>query len=511
MKEKQCGCNENMSSPCGIVIFGASGDLTHRKLLPALFSLFKNKLLNPKFYILGVARTTMSNTEFRDKVYNIVMDSFSKVDETVVNKFVKHCYYLSGDYQELGLYNKINDILTRIEGEYKTGGNRLYYCATPPQVYKEIICLLKRSGLSCNKDECVPLNKVIVEKPFGYDLESAKELENRLSGSLQENQIYRIDHYLGKETVQNILMLRFANALFEPLWNSNYIDHIQITTSETIGVGHRASYFESAGILRDMFQNHMLQLLALVAMEPPTKFNVKQLRDEKNKLISSIKPFSEEDIEKNIVRGQYTTGIIDNLEVPPYRQESGVKSDSQTETFVALKLFIENWRWHGVPFYVRVGKRLKERLTEISIVFKKVPHSIFAPFSIDSLESNVLSLTVQPKEGIAFKFLTKKPGPKTCLMPAYLDFCYKDMIKTNLPEAYERLLLDCMNSDQTLFIRNDCMELSWELMMPILDYWNSSRTGCPLYSYTAGSWGPEEANNLIINDNRKWLLSKQDS
>ncbi|MEW5822245.1 MAG: glucose-6-phosphate dehydrogenase [Cyanobacteriota bacterium] len=507
MSRQNIFCTEVTSPPCGIIIFGASGDLTSRKLLPALFSLYNRKLLNENFFILGCSRTDYSSEEFKNKVYDTIKKSAKITSEDILNSFVDHCFYISGDYFGSNLYEKLSIKLNELENSFKTSHNRIFYCATPPNIYLEIICSLGKASLNKPFDNN-SWSRIIVEKPFGSDINTSMDLDRRLLSTLKEEQIYRIDLYLGKETVQNILMLRFANSIFEPLWNSNYIDHIQVLVSETIGIGHRAGYFEKAGLLRDMCQNHMLQLLTLIAMEPPAVYDANKVRDEKIKLLSSIRSFDQDNICNNFVRGQYVSGIVENQDVLAYRNEKNVNHDSNIETFTAFKLFIDNWRWRGVPFYFRVGKRLKQTLTGVAVVFKSVPHSMFDRDSSNAADKNILFLTVQPKEGISLKILAKYPGPKSCLTPVNLNFCYKDEFKIDLPEAYERLLLDCMHGDQTLFIRHDFMKLSWNLMSPVLNEWAKPDSKCPLYDYKAGSWGPEAANKLIENDGRKWLITK---
>jgi len=381
-------CVYERSGPCGIVIFGASGDLTHRKLIPALFSLYRKKLLSPDFFVLGCARTRMTDDDFRQKVRESISKSSEDNPAPDLDAFINRCVYHTGDYQKTSTYTSLSDRLKQLDKEYSTSGNHIFYLATPPSLYCPVSGQLGSVGLLQEPEDGSSYVHVVIEKPYGRDLTSAMALDRELHRIMAERQIYRIDHYLGKETVQNILMFRFANAVFEPIWNRRYIDHVQITVAESLGVEHRSGYFEQAGLLRDMFQNHMLQMLALVAMEPPVSFDANRMRDERVKLMRSIRPFPLDDIDQYIVRGQYAAGSVDGVEVPGYREEPGVASDSQVETYIAAKAFIDNWRWQGVPFYMRAGKRLKRKVSEIAIVFKRVPYSSYAAF-IDSIISGI--------------------------------------------------------------------------------------------------------------------------
>jgi glucose-6-phosphate 1-dehydrogenase len=495
---------ESKPGPCGFVIFGASGDLTRRKLTPALFSLFAKRLLPDGFFVLGCARTPMDDRAFRERIADALQTRSGKPRASDAEHFLKRCAYISGDYQDPRFYASLSQRLGQLDAEHRTEGSRIFYLATPPSLCRAVVGQLASSGLAAKPHEGLPGARVVVEKPFGQDLASAMALDADLHRVLTEQQIYRIDHYLGKETVQNILMFRFANAIFEPIWNRRYVDHVQITVAEALGVEHRARYFEQAGLFRDMFQNHMLELLALVAMEPPISFDADSVRDEKVKLLRSTRPFPLEDLDSWIVRGQYGPGRVGDAEVRGYRQENGVAPDSQVETFVAAKVLVDNWRWQGVPFYLRSGKRMARRLSEIAIVFKGVPHSMFAPLSADELSPNVLVLNVQPEEGIRLTFQAKHPGPKLCMTTLTMEFDYQKIFGSEPPDAYERLLLDCMLEDRTLFIRHDGMEAAWSLVTPVLQAWEKESTSGSLPMYAAGSWGPAEAEALLERDGRAW-------
>ncbi|MBN1676763.1 MAG: glucose-6-phosphate dehydrogenase [Kiritimatiellae bacterium] len=499
-------CVDTLPGRCGVVIFGASGDLTHRKLMPALFSLARRGLLPERFFVVGCARTRMSDTAFRDKVRQ-ALPATTPADRRLADRFLNACYYLPGNYDEPRTYRALSKRLTALHGRHKTGLNHFFYLAIPPALYGDVVAQLNRAGLVDQKSAGRPWRRVIVEKPIGRDLSSAMDLDRVLHQHLRENQIYRIDHYLGKETVQNILMFRFANLIFEPLWNQQYVDHVQITVAEAIGIEHRAGYFEQTGLLRDMFQNHMFQMLALVAMEPPASFDADRLRDEKTKLLRSIRPFPTDALDRHLVRGQYRQGRVDGQPVRGYRAEDGVHPQSRTETFVAAKILIDNWRWQGVPFYLRSGKRLPRRVSEIAIAFRRVPHSIFHPLAPQHLMPDTLVLNVQPEEGISLTIQAKCPGGKVCMMPLSMDFRYNQVFGGNPPEAYERLLLDCMLGDQTLFIRNDNVEVSWALLTPVLEAWEMAGrqpARGKLQGYRAGSWGPAAAHRLLARDGRKW-------
>ncbi|WED24973.1 glucose-6-phosphate dehydrogenase [Vibrio sp. JC009] len=476
-----------------IVIFGASGDLTHRKLIPAFYHLFENGLLPEDFAVLGVSRTEFSDQSFRDKMRKALIEN-EKVDESVVETFINHIYYQSLNTSDKAEYSVLKDRLEELKHLHHTKGNAVYYLSTPPSLYGVIPECLAAHGLNEEKDGW---KNLIVEKPFGYDLESAIELDKKIHASFEEHQIYRIDHYLGKETVQNLLVLRFSNAMFEPLWNHRYIDHVEITNSEFLGVEERGGYYDNSGALRDMFQNHLLQVLAMVAMEPPSVINANSMRDESVKVMQCFRPLSEEDLDKNLVLGQYTASHVRGESLPGYREENGVADDSRTETYVGLKMFIDNWRWNGVPFYVRTGKRLPTRVTEVVIHFKKTPHPVFGR----NAPENKLIIRIQPDEGILLGFGLKKPGAGFEAQEVSMDFHYQDLQESNMLTAYERLLLDCMKSDATLFARTDAVKACWEFVQPILDY----KDNCDhLYGYAAGTWGPKEADDLLNNDGRDW-------
>ncbi len=487
-------CVEMKPVPNLMVIFGASGDLTRRKLIPALFNLYRRELFHEASRIVGFSRTPMSDDGLRESIREFLPAAAPRE----VEKFLAKIYYVYGEYDSPESYRKLGTRLKDIEEKPSPELNRTFYLSTPAALYPMIVPRLAESGLTAENFEGKPWRHVILEKPFGYDTESAEELDRMLHQSLQERQIYRIDHYLGKETVQNILMLRFANIIFEPVWNNAYIDHVQITTAETVGVGSRAGYYDRAGQLRDMFQNHMLAMLSLVAMEVPVTLDADGMRDEQLKLIRSIQPISLAELDKYILRAQY----VEDDKLPGYRSEPGIRANSQTETYAAAKLFINNWRWRGVPFYLRSGKRLKRKVSEIAITFKHVPHSIFPQLTSSELEPDVLVLNVQPEEGMALSIQAKQPGPRLCMGKLTLKFNYADTFGGNIPEAYERLLLDSMLGDQTLFIRSDIIAASWRLFTPVLEAWQANAV--PLYTYKAGSEGPDEANRLFGKTGYFW-------
>ncbi len=482
--------------PCTMVIFGASGDLTSRKLVPALYNLARERRLPGGFSVIGFARRDWNNDSFRDLLREAVsINSRSgPVDAESWASFAQGIQYHRGSFDDPAAYSSLAERLATIDRERGTGGNRVFYLATPPEAYPIIVAQLGAHGLAHSSG----WTRIIIEKPFGHDLASAQALNAAVLAVFNEDQVYRIDHYLGKETVQNILIVRFANAIFEPIWNRSQIDHVQITVAETIGVEDRGGYYDTSGALRDMIQNHLMQLLCLVAMEPPSVYDADAVRDEKVKVLRAIRPIAVEDT----ARGQYGAGIVNGRPVRGYREEKGVASASQTETYVAIKLFIDNWRWAGVPFYLRSGKRLPRRVSEIAIQFKAAPTMIFADTPLNDLEPNVLAMKIQPDEGISLKFSSKVPGQPQ-IRPVTMDFRYGASFGVTSPEAYERLLLDCMLGDGTLFTRRDEVEASWSLLTPILQAWAAGPPQ-PFPNYEAGSWGPAGADELIGRDGRFW-------
>ena len=496
-------CIEKKSESCGVVIFGATGDLAKRKLIPALFSLHKDKLLPKDFFILGCARSDWTKESFRKKIDSDLGDAKEKKDKSLRKQFLDKIYYERGDFSKPEAFFKMSETLKTLHRKYETKENAFFYLAVRPEIYSDIIKALKDTKNICPSSCRDGWTRVIIEKPFGSDLKSSENLSKEISSALDENQIYRMDHYLGKETVQNIFMFRFANTIFEPVWNSHYIDNVQITVAEDLGVEGRADYYEKAGALRDIFQNHMFQLLAMVAMEPPIQFNDKCYRDEKVKLVKAVRPIPEKKLNEFIIRGQYTKETRGKKKIKGYKEEAGVSPDSETETFVAMKLFIDNLRWAGVPFYLRTGKRMAKKTTTIAIQFKKITHSMFPGISPDMFSENVLIFRIQPDEGISLHFEAKHPGPKMCMATLGLEVNYKDVFGKDPTDAYERLLIDCMQGDQTLFVRKDMVDLSWEFITPILEEWKNETK--PLSSYRAGSWGPKEADRLIQKDGRKWI------
>jgi glucose-6-phosphate 1-dehydrogenase len=496
---KQVKCGTEIPGPGCLVIFGASGDLTKRKLIPSLFRLFRHQKLPKDFFVLGLGRTEIGMERFRESFRYSARKAFPQdFDSPLWNEFAMRLYYSVLDYSAPDSYASLNNRLPPLEKKHRTEGNRIFYLATPPVVYEPVVKHLGSSGLSREEGG---YSRVVIEKPFGRDLDSAKRLNGMLRNSFEERQIYRIDHYVAKETVQNIFMFRFANSIFEPLWNNRYIDHIQITSSENLGIEHRAGYYEKTGVLRDMFQNHMLQLLALTAMEPPDAFEADRVRDERVKALRSIRPILFEKLDEHVVTGQYGRGRIHGKPVVGYREESEVSESSATPTFAALKLYVDNWRWNGVPFYLRSGKRLSNWKIEISVHFKPVPHLMFFSSLEGPIDPNVLVFRVQPDEGISLNFQTKQPGSKICLKPVLMDFAYQ---KEVLLDAYEWVLLDCMLGDSTLFVREDGVEQAWSLLTPIIEKLESETEANAFPNYEAGSSGPREAALLIARDGRRW-------
>jgi glucose-6-phosphate 1-dehydrogenase len=490
------------AGPCAIVIFGAAGDLTKRKLLPALYNLKANGLLPKELAVVGVARTAKSHAQFREEQSQEIRQfATTRLDETLWAELRDALYYQAGTFTEPATYTALADLLGRVAQTHGTGGNVLFYLAVPPNLFGEVSRRLGEAGLA--REGGGAWRRVIIEKPFGRDLDSARALSSEIGVVLQEPQIYRIDHYLGKETVQNILVFRFANGLFEPIWNRNYIDHVQLTVAEAVGVEDRGNYYETAGIIRDMVQNHMLQLLSLVAMEPPISFGADDVRDEKVKVLHAIRPMSEDEVLWNTVRGQYGPGEVGGKRVPGYRDERNVSSTSTVETYAAVKLFVENWRWADVPFYLRSGKRLARRDTEIAIQFRRPPLVLFGEAAVADIEPNRLVMHIQPDEGIEIQIKAKRPGATLHLETVKLDFSYKDFGETSAATGYERLLYDCMVGDGTLFHRTDMVEAAWKIATPILTAWAASPpTDFP--NYAAGSWGPAVADRFVQADGRRW-------
>ncbi len=473
-----------------LVIFGASGDLTKRKLIPALFKLYQQNFLPEKFAVLGASRTELSDDDFRARADEFLPD---EADEEKTGEFKKMLFYQPVSPAETGDYKKLKQRLEELEKTLNVDANYIFYLSTPPSLYDVIPKHLAEAGLS-KSDKF--FRRLIVEKPFGTDLESAKKLNIALLNYFEEDQIYRIDHYLGKETVQNMLVTRFSNGIFEPLWNHNYIDHIEITSSESLGVEGRGGYYDHSGALRDMFQNHMLQLVGFVAMEPPVVVEANAIRNEILKVFQSLRPIPENKVSGSVIRGQYIESTIKGEQVKGYRGESGVDPLSRTETFVALKFYIDNWRWAGVPFYVRSGKKLPTRVTEIVIHFKSVPHRLFNTENLVDGGNNQLIIRIQPDEGILLKFGMKTPGAGFKVQTVNMDFHYSDLADEYIPAAYERLLLDCMQGDATLYARGDAVEQAWSFVQPILNAWQTNPE-IPIYGYPAGTWGPEVSDKLI--------------
>jgi glucose-6-phosphate 1-dehydrogenase len=483
-----------------LVIFGASGDLTQRKLIPALWTVFAARTLPEPFTIVGTGRTELSDDAFREKMRESVKEfaRFKIPSDQVWQRFAANLFYIAGDPTGPEIYARLRQRLEEVERARGGPANRLYYLSTPPSLYDDITVQLGKAGLAAEEGGWT---RIIIEKPFGHDLASAQELNTLVTRVFQEEQVYRIDHYLGKETVQNILALRFANGIFEPLWNRNHVAEVQLTVAERVGVEGRGGYYEESGALRDMIQNHLLQVACLVAMEPPVTFDARAVRDEKSKVMQAVRPIDPARVDASALRAQYAAGFVNNRQVPGYLQEKGVKPDSTTETYAALRLQIDTWRWAGVPFYLQTGKRMEKRVSEIVIRFHRTPHLIFRRGSV-SVDPNLLVIRVQPDEGIALIVDAKEPGPDLKISPVTLDFKYHEVFGGEPPEAYERLLLDAIHGDATLYSRGDWIEQAWRLTQPILDHW--SNTPGPLPQYDAGSWGPAEADAFIARDGGTW-------
>jgi len=487
--------------PLIFVIFGASGDLTRRKLIPAIFDLYRDGHLPANFALLGVSRSDWSDQDFRSKSF---LDSghidLARESAETVKSFAEHLFYQPIDTMQASDYSKVRTRLEDLNTRFDTGGNYIFYLSTPPSLYDKIPEFLAEHGLNQSTSGW---RRLVVEKPFGYDLDSAKQLNLKIRDYFDEDQIYRIDHYLGKETVQNLLVTRFANGVFEPLWNHNYIHHVEITSAEDIGVGSRGGYYDTSGALRDMLQNHLMQVVAHVAMEPPIAPDAKAIRNEKLKLFQSLRPINEDEVQQFAIRGQYTGSAVRGQHINGYREEEGVPGDSRTETFAAIKFFIDNWRWAGVPFYVRTGKRLPTKVSEITITFKNPPHTLFKRESEILKSNNQLVIRIQPDEGLMLNFGMKVPGEGFRVNDVGMDFHYTDLTDAELPTAYERLILDCIKGDATLYAHGDSVEYAWEFVEPVLNAW-SNGSDVPIYGYPAGSWGPDVADAMIQPANLTW-------
>jgi glucose-6-phosphate 1-dehydrogenase len=489
-----------VADPSVMVIFGATGDLSSKKLLPALYNLAKQRLLPAGFAVVGAAIDALSDDQFRKRASDVITahSRTQPIDQTVLQAFLQAVFYNKVDFGKLEDFKALSTRLEDLDNTRHTNGNRVYYCATPPPTYETITEQLKAAGLVGRRG----FDRIVVEKPFGSDLKSAVELSRILQRVFHEDSVFRIDHYLGKETVQNILAFRFANSIFEPIWNTSLIDSVQITAAEEIGVELRGGYYDKAGTLRDIVQNHALQLVALVAMEPPVAFDANAVRDEKVKVLRAIPRFDAASTAADVVRGQYAAGWIAGEQVPGYREEPGVDPGSRTDTFVAMRLTIENWRWEGTPFYLRTGKRLPRRATEVAIQFKPAPHLPFPAAVAESLQPNLLVLRIQPDEGASLRFLAKVPGSRLDMRVVSMDFAYGSSFLRASPEAYERLLLDALLGDSTLFARWDEVERAWEVLEGTIEEWAADPA--PLAAYEAGTWGPPEADALIARDGREW-------
>jgi glucose-6-phosphate 1-dehydrogenase len=488
--------------PCVMVIFGAAGDLTSRKLIPALYNLARQDLLSREFAVVGFSHGAMSTDDFRKWVADGIKHyAGSDTDNDLVEWFLKRVYYITADFDDKNAYTKLKELLEQVNRDHTTHQNYFFYLATAPRFFGPIVEQLADCGLM--EEDNQHWRRVIIEKPFGHDLDSAKTLNQQLLKVAKEKQIYRIDHYLGKETVQNILAFRFANGIFEPIWNRRYIDHVQISVAETVGVEQRGGYYDTAGALRDMVPNHIMQLISLTAMEPPVSFHADAVRDEQSKILHAIQPLSAEEVLSRTVRGQYGPGVLDGQRVPGYREENNVPPESKTETFVAMKLLIDNWRWADVPFYLRTGKRLPAQNTHIVIQFRRAPFVLFRDTPVENLMPNQLVLHIQPEEGISLQFAAKVPGPIMRLGAVDMNFEYADYFGTQPSTGYERLLHDCMIGDATLFQRADMVEAGWCVVSPALDVWKAlPPRNFP--NYAAGSWGPKDADELMERDGRRW-------
>jgi glucose-6-phosphate 1-dehydrogenase len=489
------------AEPCSVILFGASGDLARRKVIPAMYDLAQYNSLGERYSIIGFARTPMTDESFRTTIGEAAktISEVGPIDAAKWSEFSSNLYYSAGEYGDPKSYAQLAQRLAEIDKEKNLGGNRLFYLSTPPEVYPDIVEQLGRAGLArpANPNSWV---RIIIEKPFGRDLATAKALNKIVLNVFEEKQVYRIDHYLGKDTVQNLLVLRFGNGIFEPLWNRNYVDHVQITAGETLGVERRGGFYETAGALRDMIQSHVLQLTSLMAVEPPASFDATAVRNEKLKILQSIRPYNLEMVAQSAVRGQYAPGASNGKKLAGYRDEPGVNPGSRTETFVAMRVLIDNWRWAGVPFYLRTGKRLAKRTTEIMIQFRCAPHLVFRDRDI---EPNRLVLNIQPDEGISVSFGAKRPGTEMSIGNVTMNFSYREAFGGTSRSAYATLVNDCLRGDATLFDRGDSVEAAWSIVDPILDVWSAARTGT-VPTYQAGTWGPKESDQLLERDGRQW-------
>ncbi|HET9742948.1 MAG TPA: glucose-6-phosphate dehydrogenase [Terriglobales bacterium] len=503
--EEEFQPTDRPAGPCVMVIFGAAGDLTKRKLVPALYNLAKEKLLSANFAVVGVSVDDLSAESFRDQVLQFLDKDKEDRHSKSWTWFRERLHYERGDFGKAETFTTLRDRLSQVDTEYGTQGNYLFYLATAPKFFAQIVQQLGACGLGGEGDG--HWRRVIIEKPFGHDLESAKALNAQIQSALQEDQIYRIDHYLGKETVQNLLVFRFSNSIFEPLWNGRYVDHVQITNAETVGVERRGGYFDNVGTMRDMVPNHVMQLISLTAMEPPGSFRSEAVRDEQAKVLHAMQPFEPDDVLQNTVRGQYGDGLVDGVTVPAYRKEPGVSPESRTETFVAMKLSIDNWRWAGVPFYVRTGKRLAERHTEIVIQFKRTPIPLFQDSPGHKARTNQLVIQIQPEEGMSLSFGAKIPGSTVRVGSVDMSCEYAEYFKSEPKTGYEILLYDCMIGDTTLFQRADMVEAGWSVVDPVLDVWRAIPAR-KFPNYDAGTWGPKESDELLARDGRVWRTIK---
>lgn len=486
-----------------LAIFGAGGDLTWRKLMPAIYNLYLEDWMPDNFVVLGVDVKDMTHEKFRNRVKDGIND-FSrrgKVKAEDWKKFAEHLQYKKMDFTKLDNFKSLKSDIEKIEKDLDGSCDRVFYLATPPRFFETISENVSKAGLS----EDTKHSRIVIEKPFGHDLQSASELNEKMTSYFNECQIYRIDHYLGKETVQNLMAFRFANALFEPIWNRNYIDHVQITVAEQVGVEHRGGYYDHAGALRDMIQNHLMQLFCLIAMEPPVNFDADEVRNKKVDVLHATRKIKPEDVPHFAVRGQYGPGWIEGKKMTGYRNEDGVDPKSKTETFAALKLYIDNWRWQGVPFYLRTGKHLFKQVSMITIQFRPVPHEAFPSETHVNLTPNRLILNIQPEKGIKLRFLAKDPGLQMILNPVEMQFNYNQQYDSETPEAYETLLLDVMQGDATMFMRADQVDAAWDVLMPIINHWEATNP-MDFPNYAAGTWGPEDAEALIAQDGNTWLM-----